>query len=103
LHPKVSANVVTYTTIINASNEEMKLKPGMTANITIYTKEVDQAMLIPAKALKFNPDSTLAAQYQLKPLNIHHRDSTQAHVGSSLLPISQDSSVVEPSYIWIKQ
>lgn len=103
LHPKVSANVVTYTTIINASNEEMKLKPGMTANITIYIREVDQALLIPTKALKFNPDSTLETQYQLKPMNTHQKNSIQNNDGSRLSRTSQDSSIVEPSYVWVKQ
>lgn len=103
LHPKVSANVVTYTTIINASNDEMKLKPGMTANITAYTKEVNQAMLIPTKALKYSPDSTLANQYQLKPISNKQREKTQNNAGPSSSPSPQDSSVVEPSYVWIKQ
>jgi len=65
LHPSVSSNVVTYTTIINASNDDMKLKPGMTANIIIYTKEVNNAMLIPAKALTFTPDSALTKNYEV--------------------------------------
>ncbi len=65
LHPTVSANVVTYTTIINAPNNDMKLKPGMTANIIIFTKEVNKAMLIPAKALTFTPDSALLKDYQI--------------------------------------
>lgn len=65
LHPTVSANVVTYTTIIDAPNDDMKLKPGMTANIVIYTHEVNNAMLIPAKALKFTPDSSLMNDYQI--------------------------------------
>ncbi len=43
----------------------MKLKPGMTANIIIYTKEVNNAMLIPAKALAFTPDSSLMKKYQI--------------------------------------
>jgi HlyD family secretion protein len=66
LHPTVSANVVTYTTIINAPNDDMKLKPGMTANIVIFTKEVKNAMLIPAKALAFTPDSSLMKNYQIE-------------------------------------
>ena len=44
----------------------MKLKPGMTANIVIYTKEVNNAMLIPAKALAFTPDSSLMKNYQIE-------------------------------------
>jgi HlyD family secretion protein len=65
LHPSVSANVVTYTTIINAPNNDEKLKPGMTANIIIFTKEVNGAMLIPAKALAFTPDSSLLKDYEI--------------------------------------
>ncbi len=65
LEPVVSANVVTYTTIVTAPNDDLKLRPGMTANIFIYTKEVDSAMLISSKSLKFKPDSALAKQYHL--------------------------------------
>lgn len=72
LSPVVSSNVVTYTTIINAPNENKKLKPGMTANINIYTREAQNALLIPAKALKFNPDSSLAKQYEIVPLPSRH-------------------------------
>jgi HlyD family secretion protein len=56
---------VTYTTIINAPNDDQKLKPGMTANVTIYTKEIDNALLISAKALKFEPDPSLAKKYTI--------------------------------------
>ncbi len=63
LEPAVSANVVTYSTIITAPNDDLKLRPGMTANIFIYTKEVDSALLIPAKALNFRPDSSLSKQF----------------------------------------
>ncbi|WP_291101275.1 MULTISPECIES: efflux RND transporter periplasmic adaptor subunit [unclassified Flavobacterium] len=63
LHAKVSANVVTYPTLINVENEAMKLKPGMTASIYIYTEQDDNALLIPSKALTFKPDSTLLNHY----------------------------------------
>src|SRR6202012_415346 len=65
LQPVVSANVVTYTTIITAPNDDLKLKPGMTANIFIFTKEIDSALLISAKALKFKPDATMAKQFKI--------------------------------------
>jgi HlyD family secretion protein len=68
LEPVVSANVVTYTTIVTAPNDNLKLMPGMTANIFIYTKEVDSAMLISSKDLKFKPDPSLADQYKILPL-----------------------------------
>jgi HlyD family secretion protein len=65
LQPAVSANVVTYTTIINTSNDDLKLKPGMTANITLYTKEENNALVISARATKFRPDSTLMKKYTI--------------------------------------
>lgn len=68
LQPSVSSNVVTYTTIINAANDDEKLKPGMTATVIVYTKEAENALLIPAKALKFKPDSSLVSQYTMKSL-----------------------------------
>jgi HlyD family secretion protein len=76
----VSSNVVTYTTIVNTSNDDKKLKPGMTTNITIYTKEVDSALLIPAKALKFSPDSSLVKQYTLVPDTSTHLRHGSAHI-----------------------
>ncbi len=67
LQPAVSSNVVTYTTIINTSNNDLKLKPGMTANITIYTKEDSNALLLPVRALKFTPDATVLKNYVILP------------------------------------
>lgn len=58
LHPTSSSNVVTYSTLINANNEDLRLKPGMTANIIIYTKGASNALLIPAKALNYQLDAT---------------------------------------------
>jgi len=82
LNPTISSNVVTYTTIINTSNNDNKLKPGMTANITIYTKEVNDALLIPAKAIKYSPDSTLASKYKMTWVNPEKKpaETTEAYV-----------------------
>lgn len=68
LQPAISSNVVTYTTIINANNDALKLKPGMTANIIIYTKEEKNVLLISAKAIAFQPDSTLGKQFKIRKL-----------------------------------
>lgn len=63
LQPTVSANVVNYITMINADNTSLKLKPGMTANITVTTKELPKVMKIPAQAIAFHPDSLVAKAY----------------------------------------
>jgi HlyD family secretion protein len=68
LQPSISANVVTYSTLIDAPNDDKKLKPGMTASIIIYTKELEGATLISAKALNYQPNAALAGQFQIVPL-----------------------------------
>lgn len=57
LNPTTTSNVVTYQVIVNAPNPELKLKPGLTANITIYTMEKDGVQTLPNKALSFKPDT----------------------------------------------
>jgi len=69
LQPVVTSNVVTYTVIVNAPNPDLKLMPGMTANITVLVQKLDSVLTIPGKALRFTPDATwLAAYYKNNPL-----------------------------------
>jgi HlyD family secretion protein len=63
LQPVVTSNVVTYTVIVNAPNPELKLMPGMTANITVLVQKIDSVLIIPGKALRFTPDATWLAEY----------------------------------------
>lgn len=48
-------NVVTYEVVISAPNSDLKLKPGLTANVTIYTAEINGVLCVPNKALKYTP------------------------------------------------
>ena len=48
-------NVVTYEVVISAPNADLKLKPGLTANVTIYTAEKTNVTYVPQKALRFTP------------------------------------------------
>ena len=50
-----TSNVVTYEVVISAPNEDLKLKPGLTANIVIYTLEMPNVLTLPNKALRFKP------------------------------------------------
>jgi HlyD family secretion protein len=63
LQPIVTSNVVTYTVIVNAPNPELKLMPGMTANITVLVQKVDSVLIVPGKALRFTPDAAWLAEY----------------------------------------
>jgi HlyD family secretion protein len=55
LEATTTNNVVTYEVVISAPNADLKLKPGLTANVTIYTKEQAGVMSVPNKALRFTP------------------------------------------------
>ncbi len=57
--PSKSDNVVTYTVIIHVDNSELKLKPGMTANVSIVTAKVKNVLCIPVAALRFTPPEEL--------------------------------------------
>lgn len=108
LAPSTSANVVTYITLIDAPNDDKKLMPGMTANITIYTKEVENALLIPAKALKFKPDSSLAKQYTIqKDTTLHKPSPDQKRPGvKKSAPPNSSSEVMSSNsaaYVWVQQ
>ncbi|WP_315821818.1 efflux RND transporter periplasmic adaptor subunit [Paraflavitalea speifideaquila] len=93
LQPSTTANVVSYTTLIDAPNNDKRLKPGMTASIFIYTKEVDNALLVSASAFSFDPDTVLRKIYKIErgagpPANV--KDTGQKTTG-------------KPSYVWLKK
>lgn len=58
LSPTTVSNVVTYTVIVDVDNEDLKLKPGMTANVSIITSKSEDVLCVPNLALKFTPDIT---------------------------------------------
>ena len=53
------SNVVTYEVVISAPNNDLKLKPGLTANVTIFTLEKNNVLVVPSKALRFMPNEAL--------------------------------------------
>ena len=58
------SNVVTYEVVISAPNNDLKLKPGLTANVTIFTLEKNDVLAVPSKALRFIPTETLLEKGQ---------------------------------------
>ncbi|MBR5053564.1 MAG: efflux RND transporter periplasmic adaptor subunit [Bacteroidaceae bacterium] len=57
--PTTESNVVTYQVVISAPNQDLKLKPGLTANVNIYTLEMPGVLAIPSKALRFKPSEAM--------------------------------------------
>ena len=58
------SNVVTYEVVISARNNDLKLKPGLTANVTIFTLEKNHVLTVPSKALRFTPNEALLTKEQ---------------------------------------
>lgn len=58
------SNVVTYQVVISAPNADLKLKPGLTANVTIFTNETSNVLAVPTKALKFTPNEKMLTEEQ---------------------------------------
>ena len=73
-NPVTTNNVVTYEVVISAPNADLKLKPGLTANITIYTLERSGVMSVPAAALRFTPEpSVFGNKYVIKDTTADHK------------------------------
>lgn len=62
LEATTESSVVTYEVVITAYNPDLKLKPGLTANVTIFTLEKENALAVPTKALRFVPDAELLGE-----------------------------------------
>ena len=59
-----TSNVVTYEVVISAPNADLKLKPGLTANVTIFTLEKNDILAVPSKALRFMPNEAILQKGQ---------------------------------------
>lgn len=63
-------NVVTYDVVISAPNADLKLKPGLTANVTIFTAEKNNVLSVPSKALRYTPTvETIGKKYKIQDCN----------------------------------
>lgn len=66
LEATTTSNVVTYQVVINAPNPDLKLKPGLTANVSINTLQHNDVVTVPSKALHFTPDAQALSQFGAK-------------------------------------
>jgi HlyD family secretion protein len=94
INPTVTANVVTYTVIIDAPNPESKLFPGMTASVTITTKK-ESGVCIPMTALFASIDPEMMKQLEKKGYTFKSLYKNQEEVAQGLKDISKKT-------IWVK-
>jgi HlyD family secretion protein len=68
LAPVIASNVVSYVTVIDVPNADGRLRPGMTANVTVEISRAADTLMVPASALRFSPsDEVFAALGQPVP------------------------------------
>lgn len=99
LQPVTVQNVVNYIVIINVNNKDLKLMPGMTANISINVKEHDDIMRVPANALTFTPPQKYVQEHPsiAKSRGLNKRNSREEDI------IENSGAFVEQTsgYVWV--
>ncbi len=92
LQPVVEQNVVSYTTIVDVPNRDLRLKPGMTATLTMEVARADDVLRVPNAALRFRPTAEVFASLDQEPPSFGRQnanrqraqqDRPRAEVGTS--------------------
>jgi HlyD family secretion protein len=99
LNPQNLQNVVTYNVVIDVSNPEQKLKPGMTANLTITIDERNNVLKVPNAALRFAPQDATGQKTNTNagPGNSNGQGRRQQQNGNANSATSTSSSSPEES------
>jgi len=97
LQPVSSANVITYTVVINAPNPDKILMPGMTANASFFVTERKEILLVPSKAIQFTPDQAAMATYNQ---SIPGGNPGTPKIAEGIVKEKQTDSV---KTVWVKQ
>lgn len=107
LMPVVTSNVVTYTVIVDAPNPDLKLKPGLTATITIITKEIKDALSVPASAINKSLDEKYLLGYQMETdlIKVPNNDAHKSHVwvknGDKLIRKPVITGITDRTYVQV--
>lgn len=78
-------NVVTYEVVISAPNADLKLKPGLTANVTIYTAERKGVLSVQSKALRFTPQKETVGKMKIVDQTGNAKNKVWAIEGNSIV------------------
>jgi HlyD family secretion protein len=99
LNPTTVSNVVTYAAIIDAPNPGLKLKPGMTANLTIEVARRDDVLRVPSAALRFKPDAETLVRFGVKTAAPSAAKAATVWVssGTSITPVSVQPGATDGS------
>jgi HlyD family secretion protein len=100
LQPVTTSNVVTYTVIVKAPNDGLKLMPGMTASIRITVQEAAGVLTIPSQALQFDPGTGGAPEQVAVPASPPPGDSSLPGSGSLHRVWVRNGAGIRPALIF---
>ena len=89
--PIVTQNVVTYVVVVSVDNKELKLKPGMTANVTVETARKDDVLKIPSAALRFKPKGVKEAKESKEKTAVAEPRKPKKELGQKVFILTADS------------
>ena len=92
-------NVVTYEVVISAPNNDLKLKPGLTANVNIYTNETKGVLSVPSKALRYTPEKETVGGRKIKDVTAKNKVWTLE--GNTLVAHSVNIGVTDGTHTQI--
>lgn len=104
LEPIVTSNVVTYEVVIDAPNPDLKLKPGLTANVTVLISEKENVLLVPLRALRFEPEEEDLPEGSIATtgdLGGKVQKSVWLQVGQDLIPTNIRTGISDGIYVEI--
>ena len=95
LNPTIDSNVVTYTTVIDAPNAGLQLKPGMTALLSIVVGRRNSVLRVPAAALQFKPSADVLARFGAKNVTVATGQSNMVWLsnGTTIRPAAVTAGV----------
>jgi HlyD family secretion protein len=97
LNPVIESNVVTYAAIISAPNAELKLKPGMTATVSVEVTRRENVLRVPSAALRFKPTSGVLAA-------LGQPQANPGRTSTGVAPVATSGKIATPSAhetVWI--
>jgi HlyD family secretion protein len=98
-------NVVTYPVVVTTSNPDLKLMPGMTANLVFASDEVTETMLVPNAAIRFYPEAKWVRPEDLELLGVSDRSETNRLATKSLDSNTQQllgvNSTRRQRHVWV--
>jgi HlyD family secretion protein len=102
LNPMIDQNVVSYDTVIAVPNPDLKLRPGMTANVTMRVDSRRDVLRIPSNALRFKPnDELFALLHQPVPGAAHAGSRAAGGAGAAAAATRRAPGATDRGQVWV--